>query len=336
MNTIPLGSSGRSTTRLGFGCSSVMGALGRRDSLNMLEAAWDAGIRHFDVAPMYGYGEAEGCLGEFLSRHPGQVTVTTKFGIPHETGRPLVRLGRSVLRPVLKQFPGLKQRLSPSGAPVAPPAIPVVEKAPPPKPPNPIFTAEQARKSLHRSLAALKVDRIDVLLLHDVAANDLLDDGLLRLLEDSVQSGMIGTFGAGTDRSQIAPLLRDHPAYCPVLQYEWSILNPIPAHANVFRIHHRSLTGNFRSLHAALLAEKDRCSRWSQSIDADLAEPEVLANLMLKAALVLNPESVILFSSKNPAHIRANVALAPDESLASAAIALYRIVQTEFVAPGVR
>ena len=38
-------------------------------SLRLLEAAYDAGIRHFDVAPMYGYGEAESCLGEFRARH---------------------------------------------------------------------------------------------------------------------------------------------------------------------------------------------------------------------------------------------------------------------------
>ena len=35
--------SGRTTTRLGFGCSSVMGVMNRKDSLRMLDAAWDAG-----------------------------------------------------------------------------------------------------------------------------------------------------------------------------------------------------------------------------------------------------------------------------------------------------
>ena len=39
---------------------------------------------------------------------------------------------------------------------------------------------------------------------------------------------------------------------------------------------------------------------------------------MLKAALVLNPASVILFSSKNPAHMQANVALASDDFLRDA------------------
>ncbi len=313
-----------------------MGALGRRDSLNMLEAAWDAGIRHFDVAPMYGYGEAEECVGEFLRRHPGQVTVATKFGIPPAPGSPLARTARSVMRTAVKTFPGLKQRLSASKAPATPPVFPPVEKPSVPKPPNPIFTAEKAKASLQRSLAALKTDRIDVWLLHEAKANDLVDDGLLQLMEDSVRSGVIGTFGAGTDRSQIEELLLKHPQYCPTLQYEWSILNPVPEHANVFRMHHRSLTNNVRGLHAALLSDKDRCSRWSQSIDADLADPETLSKLMLKAALVLNPASVILFSSKNPAHIQANVALASDDSLSNAAVSLYHIVQDELVSSGVR
>ena len=112
MDTIPLASTGRSTTRLGFGGSSIMGALGRRDSLAMLEIAFDAGIRHFDTAPMYGYGEAEACLGAFLRRHPGQCTVTTKYGLPADPGAPHKRLARAIARPLLKAFPSLKQRLA--------------------------------------------------------------------------------------------------------------------------------------------------------------------------------------------------------------------------------
>ena len=54
MHTIPLANTTRQTTRLGFGCGSLMGATNRRDSLQLLETAYEAGIRHFDVAPMYG------------------------------------------------------------------------------------------------------------------------------------------------------------------------------------------------------------------------------------------------------------------------------------------
>jgi hypothetical protein len=50
---------------------------------------------------------------------------------------------------------------------------------------------------------------------------------------------------------------------------------------------------------------------------------------MLKAALVMNPTSIILFSSKNPAHIQANVHTAADTSLEFPARQLYNLVQSE-------
>jgi len=327
LDTIALGNTGRSTTRLGFGCSSIMGALGQRDSLRMLEAAFDAGIRHFDVAPMYGYGEAEVCLGEFLRRHPGQCTVTTKFGILPKAQGALASIARSTLRPILSRFPGLKQAVAARRGVLAPKSLGVLPQ--PAKVPNPIFNAVQAKFSLHHSLAVLKVERIDVLLLHDVAPADLANDDLLHFLQQSVESGLVGTFGVGTDRSEIEPLLSKHPAYCPVTQYEWSVFNPVPPASDAFRIHHRSLTNNFRALHADLAADRDRCQRWSQSTGADLADPAVLARLMLKAALLLNPESIILFSSKSPKHIHANVADATETSLAAPALELYRAIHAE-------
>lgn len=311
-----------------------MGSLGRRDSLAMLEAAWDAGIRHFDVAPMYGYGEAESCLGEFLRRHPTQVTVTTKFGIPAEGSRPLARAARAVLRPVVHRFPGLKVKLSRARArssPATAERAAVKDYPAPPRDPNPIFNAPEARRSLERSLKALGRDHIDVWLLHEVAARDLVDDGLLRLLEDSVQSGVIGTYGAGTEGAQIPDLLGTRPEYCPTLQYEWSIFDPVPSETPAFRIHHRALTSNFTAIRVALERDRRRCSRWSEATGVDLADSRTLAKLMLKAALVLNPHSVVLFSSKDAKHIRDNVALAEDDRLVNPARMLYEIAQQERV-----
>lgn len=317
MDRIALGSSGRQTTRLGFGCSSLMGAMGRRDSLAILESAFDAGIRHFDVAPMYGYGEAEGCLGEFLQRHSGDVTVATKYGIPPAKNASLIGTARSIAGPLLKLLPGLKQRL----AGVARSTTRKAERA--------SFTAAQAKASLDRSLAALRCSRIDVWLLHEVEAAELQDNGLLRLLEDETSRGTIGTFGVGSEADKIGELLAARPAYCRVLQYEWSVLDaPVPA-GGPFRIHHRSLTQNFRSLHERLTREAALCRRWSEQIGIDLGEQELLANLMLKAALVMNPASVILFSSKKSQHIQENVRVAGDASIEAPARKLYELIQAE-------
>jgi D-threo-aldose 1-dehydrogenase len=317
MEQIILGTSGRSTTRLGFGCGNIMGALGRRDSLKLLETAYDAGIRHFDVAPRYGYGEAESCLGEFLQHHRGQVTITTKYGILPAKKTSLITLGRQIAGPIIKKIPSLKKHLARAA------------NAATRNNARPAFTSAEAKQSLTRSLAALRTDHIDLWLLHEATAHDLNDDNLLHLLEAEMQQGTIGAFGIGSGAEKIPNLLAERPAYCRTLQYEWSILDdPIPESKH-FRIHHRTLTNNFRAIHSALINNKSFCQRWSASTNTDLSRPEALANLMLKAALVMNPASIILFSSQKPQHIQANVQTAADPTLEAPARQLYNLIQTE-------
>jgi D-threo-aldose 1-dehydrogenase len=291
--------------------------MNRKESIAMLGAAFDAGIRHFDVAPLYGFGQAESCLGDFLEQHRSEITVTTKYGIPPAKNQGLIGVARSIARPLVKALPGLKRRLSN----VAGKATQPVEKA--------SFTAAQAQESLDRSLRELRTERIDVWLLHEVTADDLRDEKLLRLMENCVAAGTIGTFGVGSEREKIEALLAKRPEYCQALQFEWSVMDtPAPA-ATSFRIHHRALTENFRALHARLVQEKARCADWSSQVDADLNDREVLASLMLKAALVENPGSIILFSSKSAAHIEHNVQVAADSKLEDPARKLYALIQNE-------
>ena len=229
MEQIRLASSGRETTRLGYGCSSIMGALGRRQSLRLLEAAYDAGIRHFDVAPMYGYGEAESCLGEFRALH-NEITITTKYGIAPPKRGGLLRAARRVVGPVLQRVPALKRRLVRTAGAVAAPT----EKSP--------FTAGEARASLENSLRALRTDFIDVLLLHEAEASDLTDDALLNFLHEAVAQKKIGSFGVGSDSAKLPALLQERPAYCQVVQHDWSVLDPLELQGPAFHIHHRALT----------------------------------------------------------------------------------------------
>jgi len=322
MQTIPLADTTRHTTRLGFGCGSIMGATNRRDSLKLLETAYEAGIRHFDVAPMYGYGEAETCLGDFLQHHRGQITVATKYGIAPPKKSAIIKLGRSIAGPILKQLPRLKHNLAKAA------------NAATRNPERPSFTAAQAKASLDRSLIALRTGHIYLWLLHEATAADLQDDTLLSLLEAEVKRGTISTFGIGSSADKIPGLLATHPAYCRTLQYEWSVLDSPISDAPIrpsapFRIHHGAFTKNFHAIHKSIINNKPLCQRWSASTITGLANAEALAPLMLKASLVMNPTSIILFSSKNPAHIQANVELAADTTLELPARQLYNLVQSE-------
>ena len=216
METVELASTGRSTTRLGYGCSSLMGAMGRKQSIALLEESLEQGIRHFDVAPSYGFGEAERCLGEFVAVHRGEITVTTKFGLAPAKNQPLLRFARRVAGPVLQGLPALKRRLARGADNIAGSGAQVQ------------YTVDEARFSLERSLRALNCDRIDLWLLHEAQATDLRDDRLLRFMEDSVAAGKIATFGVGSEAAKIPLLLQQRRPYCRVLQYEWSVFDPGP------------------------------------------------------------------------------------------------------------
>lgn len=73
-------------TALGLGCAAFGGLyrpIAADDALATLRMAWQAGIRHFDTAPMYGLGRAEHLLGHFLREESdglAEAVVSTKVG----------------------------------------------------------------------------------------------------------------------------------------------------------------------------------------------------------------------------------------------------------------
>lgn len=81
-----VGRAGLELTALGLGCAAFGGLyrpIAATDALAALRAAWQAGIRHFDAAPMYGLGRAEHLLGHFLREESGNVdeaVISTKVG----------------------------------------------------------------------------------------------------------------------------------------------------------------------------------------------------------------------------------------------------------------
>ncbi len=285
------------TTELGYGCSQLMGRLGERASLALIAAAYDSGIRHFDVAPSYGFGAAERVLGEALRGKRDRVTLATKFGLSPPRHQGLVAAARSVARPLVKLVPAVRRRLAhAAGA--------LVSRA--------RFAPEELVRSLETSLVALRTDHVDILLLHEATADDL-DDALLGALERCVHAGKIASFGIGSAAGSAAAIWHADRRFCPVLQLEWSVLSGIaPDHPGSFVITHRALGASFERLNAWLLDNPAVARTWSNELGVDVAVPAALSQLMLAAARVANRAGITLFSSTSAEHIRRNVALLAD------------------------
>lgn len=84
-------------TEMGFGTAPVgnlFRAVSEEDAQATLAAAWAAGMRYFDTAPLYGAGLSETRLNHFLRGKPrSQYIVSTKVGRVLEVCAPKDRLG---------------------------------------------------------------------------------------------------------------------------------------------------------------------------------------------------------------------------------------------------
>jgi D-threo-aldose 1-dehydrogenase len=163
--------------RLGYGAAAVGNlyrAVDDESARQLLDAAWDAGIRYYDTAPHYGLGLSERRLGEMLQRRPREeFVVSTKVGrllVPDPDGA--ARRDDDIF-----EVPADHRRVWD-------------------------FSEAGVRRSLEDSLGRLGLDSVDVLYLHDVERSgkdvaEVVDSGvaaLARLREE----GLVRAIGVGT------------------------------------------------------------------------------------------------------------------------------------------
>lgn len=289
------------TTPLGYGCASLMGRLSKRESRRILDAAFDAGIRHFDTAPLYGYGESEALLGDFLKGRRDRITVATKFGIRPPKRSVALSAAKSAARAVVAAFPQLRR-------PVRRRAEQLTRAG--------CFTVGECMQSLHNSLRELRTDYIDVFLMHEVAPEQITPE-LVGTLEDFQRQGLIRAYGtATTSRNTISIRSRELPsgklAQFPNSVFE-NILDRFPNRNTTGIITHSPLGAGFKALAGQLTSNSELRASWSRDLGFDCSDLRSLGALFLQAAMEENSGGIVLFSSVNEQHIRRNAALMSDQ-----------------------
>lgn len=195
------------TSVLGFGCGSVLGRVGRRDSLRAMNVAWDAGVTLFDTARSYGYGEAEGLLGEFLQAKRERATVVTKFGILPAKPAAWKRLAKPIVRGALSLLPQARG---------------LVRRGIAGEMSQGHFDVATLRASLEESLRQLRTDYVDVLLMHLPPVSAFQQQNLMAELETVVREGKVRRVGVSTDE---VVTLHEMPDSLTVAQFPYPVLS---------------------------------------------------------------------------------------------------------------
>jgi len=207
--TRPIGRTDIRVTQMGFGgapLGNLYKPVPEADAEAVVEAAWSAGVRFFDTAPYYGYGLSERRIGERLRRRG-----RSEFILSTKVGRVLVPRGGPV--PDDASFPGSL------------PFAPLFD-----------YSYDGIMRSWEDSLQRLGLGRVDILLIHDLAAETHGNEPFpayfrtamrsgYRALEELKRSGDVGAIGFGlNDWRPCLEALKLHDFDCCLLAGRYTLL----------------------------------------------------------------------------------------------------------------
>ncbi len=204
----PLGRTGLDVTAYGFGgapLGNMFRAIPEAEAQALLSGVWDAGFRFFDTAPFYGFGLSERRFGDALRQRPrDEYVLCTKVG--------------RLLKPNPGDHKDRVEYLSPM------PFEPVYD-----------YSYDGVMRSFEHSLQRLGLDRIDVLLMHDIGRLThgerhpelfkIAMDGGARAMSELRASGAVRAIGLGVNEWQVCEEAMDHMAWdCFLLAGRYTLL----------------------------------------------------------------------------------------------------------------
>ena len=206
-----IGSTDVEVTAWGMGCAPL-GGVGDRisndDSDAILEAAWGSGIRYFDTAPLYGHGLSEKRVGRVLGGK-----ARNEFVLSTKIGRLLVPAGDGERDSLMRDNEGLAIRYD--------------------------YSSDAVIASIESSLKRLDLDRIDILLCHDIdrwthgdEQPDIYEaaaNGALPAMHRLREEGLVRAIGLGVNESAVCVrVMEEFEPDCFLLAGRFTLLEQEP------------------------------------------------------------------------------------------------------------
>jgi D-threo-aldose 1-dehydrogenase len=197
---VRLGKTDLFVTRMGMGGAALGGLyheVSDNSAMESIETALSRGINYFDTAPLYGHGRSEELMGEVLRKHPRD-----RFAISTKVGRVLLPASSSKVESVFFENPA--------------PFEPVFD-----------FSYEGVMRSFEESLRRLKLDRVDILFIHD--PDDYYQDAILGAyptLHKLRSQGVVKAIGAGMNQAEmLARFAREGDFDCFLLAGRYTLID---------------------------------------------------------------------------------------------------------------
>lgn len=293
--------------KVGMGCAYLAKEITYTSTNRLVWAAIDNGVNHFDVAPSYGRGTGEKTLGKALLGIRDRVTIASKVGIeayPDSNVKLALRALASPLRSYLrsrkiKELNRDKITRTKTN-----------------------FSLKFVDKSLKNSLNDLRIDTLDVLFLHMVQLDDIRDE-LLAYIEKVKKDGLVLNVGLATSKTDINNIVDKYPGFFDVHQHSWDLADGV-VKGSTFSITHGIISNSFSEIISEQEKHKVFYSDLSESLDVDLFDYEVLANLLIGAGVAMNNNGMILLASRNKDRLINNIRAAFDCENVSKGEMLYK------------
>ena len=264
---------------IGFGCVKLSTFATQGEALRTLRVAYDAGIRWFDTAPLYGQGFSEKLLGAFIKtlspRDRNDLRINSKFGLGPTKVSALSAQWALPINALRKQLRRKKI------------AKPKTNANPPKSLTHRLITKPYIQGQFESTMRRLRVDRLEAYLGHELTTTFLTDEAIYYIQQLRI-AGKVKDLGLGLSAEHILLSPEDIKHPFTLLQYGGDnrelakrVINAFPRHQHI----HHSIYKN----------QQDNCS------DQSRANP-------LQTHFLNFPACSILFSSSNPDHIRKNLA----------------------------